>query len=251
EGSDARSFTDTLIFAETGEASAAINCICPPGSGQGSNRVVEHRARVTELLKRNREPRDWDVYDQWKEEEEEDLGKMMGCATRLTLSLTPSLPCKPISTWSLPFHSSQITYLPLFITPLQLSNRCALSSCSKRSSVEVVADTSNEFVVVNFYRFLSIKDPQLEVSKHLSFLQGRDIHGRIYLNEQGINALWPSKDALAYFQWLREDHRFSEILVQISPALNGHAFPRLKLRYKPSLVQLHSLGLGPADDVLT
>ncbi|KAK2987592.1 hypothetical protein RJ640_027893 [Escallonia rubra] len=147
---------------------------------------------------------------------------MMGCATRLTLSLTPSLPCKPISTWSLPFHSSQITYLPLFITPLQLSNRCALSSCCKRNSVEVVTDASNEFVVVNFYRFVSIKDPQLEVSKHLSFLQYSG----------------PSKDALAYFQWLREDHRFSEVLVQISPALKRHAFPRLKLRYKPSLVQL-------------
>lgn len=60
------------------------------------------------------------------------------------------------------------------------------------------------------------------------------------MNEQGINAQYsgPSKDALAYVEWLREDFRFSDILVQISPALNGHAFPKLKLRYKPSLVQL-------------
>ncbi|KAK6925395.1 Rhodanase, C-terminal [Dillenia turbinata] len=98
---------------------------------------------------------------------------------------------------------------------------------------------NSNFVVVNFYQLLFIKDPQLEVSKHLSFLQNRDIHGRIYLNEQGINAQYsgPSKDALAYVKWLKEDPRFSDILVQISPALNGHAFPRLKLRYKPSLVQ--------------
>lgn len=47
----------------------------------------------------------------------------------------------------------------------------------------------------------------------------------------------PSKDALAYVEWLREDIRFSDILVQVSPAINGHAFPKLKLRYKPSLVQ--------------
>lgn len=47
----------------------------------------------------------------------------------------------------------------------------------------------------------------------------------------------PSKDALLYVEWLREDDRFSHMLVQISPALNGHAFPKLKLRYKPSLVQ--------------
>ncbi|KAI5674924.1 hypothetical protein M9H77_05874 [Catharanthus roseus] len=99
---------------------------------------------------------------------------------------------------------------------------------------------ADEFLVVNFYRFVFIKEPEEEVSKHLAFMQGRDIHGRIYLNEQGINAQYsgPSKDALEYVRWVREDQRFSDILVQISPALNGHAFPRLKLRYKPSLVQL-------------
>ncbi|XP_014753723.1 rhodanese-like domain-containing protein 8, chloroplastic isoform X2 [Brachypodium distachyon] len=48
----------------------------------------------------------------------------------------------------------------------------------------------------------------------------------------------PRKDAMAYADWLRRDHRFSDILVQVSPAPCGHAFPRLKLRYKPSLVQL-------------
>ncbi|XP_028067713.1 rhodanese-like domain-containing protein 8, chloroplastic isoform X1 [Camellia sinensis] len=98
----------------------------------------------------------------------------------------------------------------------------------------------HDFIVVNFYHFVFIKDPEDEVSRHLSFLQGLDIHGRIYLNEQGINAQYsgPLKDALAYEKWLREDHRFSDALFQISPALSGHAFPRLKLRYKPSLVQL-------------
>ncbi|KAK6153229.1 hypothetical protein DH2020_012868 [Rehmannia glutinosa] len=76
---------------------------------------------------------------------------------------------------------------------------------------------------------------------------GRDIHGRIYLNEQGINAQYsgPSKDALAYVEWVKEDHRFSDILVQISPAINGHAFPKLKLRYKPSLVQASYIVIGP------
>ncbi|XP_047176772.1 rhodanese-like domain-containing protein 8, chloroplastic isoform X2 [Vigna umbellata] len=71
-----------------------------------------------------------------------------------------------------------------------------------------------DFVVVNFYHFVFIQDPQAEVSKHRSFLelQDLDINGRVYVNEQGINA-------------------------QISPSENGHTFPALKLRYKPSLVQ--------------
>ncbi|KAB5524244.1 hypothetical protein DKX38_021993 [Salix brachista] len=139
-------------------------------------------------------------------------------------------------------------------------------NCSTIPSSSIVENPYNDFVVVNFYRFVLINDPLEEVAKHLSFLKGLDIHGRIYVNEQGINAqvlishfslvecsletfhgAWdeerlqysgPSKDALAYVEWLREDFRFSDILVQISPALNGHAFPKLKLRYKPSLVQL-------------
>lgn len=47
----------------------------------------------------------------------------------------------------------------------------------------------------------------------------------------------PSKDGLAYVEWLKEDERFSGLLVQMSPAINGHAFPKLKLQNKPSLVQ--------------
>ncbi|KAJ0106626.1 hypothetical protein Patl1_19455 [Pistacia atlantica] len=101
-------------------------------------------------------------------------------------------------------------------------------------------DDNGDFVVVNFYKFVFVKDPEEEVAKHVLFLEDLNIHGRVYLNEQGINAQYsgPSKDALAYVEWLKKDERFSDILVQISPALNGHAFPKLKLRYKPSLVQL-------------
>ncbi|PPD96661.1 hypothetical protein GOBAR_DD06317 [Gossypium barbadense] len=51
----------------------------------------------------------------------------------------------------------------------------------------------------------------------------------------------PSKHSFAYVEWLKEDDRFSDILVQTSPAFNGHAFPKLKLRYKPSLVQTYTL----------
>ncbi|VVA91711.1 unnamed protein product [Arabis nemorensis] len=100
-------------------------------------------------------------------------------------------------------------------------------------------DEGEDFIVVNFYRFVSIEDPAAEIAKHLSFLKDLNIHGRIYLNEQGVNAQYsgPSKDALAYVEWLKEDGRFSDLLVQMSPAINGHAFPKLKLQNKPSLVQ--------------
>lgn len=100
--------------------------------------------------------------------------------------------------------------------------------------------SSDDFLVVNFYLLVMIQNPEEVIAKHLDFLKDYDIHGRIYINEQGINAQYsgPAKDALAYVEWLRDDERFSDILVQTSPALNGHAFPKLRLRYKPSLVQL-------------
>ncbi|CAG7869233.1 unnamed protein product [Brassica rapa] len=100
-------------------------------------------------------------------------------------------------------------------------------------------DEGEDFIVVNFYRFVSIQDPAAEIAKHLSFLQDLNIRGRIYLNEQGINAQYsgPSKDALAYVEWLKEDERFSDILVQVSPAIGRHAFPKLKLQNKPSLYE--------------
>lgn len=177
---------------------------------------------------------------------------MRGCATSYNPTIVTSFPRLTSSTTSfnttlsLFFAPTQFTCLPIF--SCQCKQRLRFSSPTPTPScipnwVEV--DVSNDykdddFIVVNFYRFVLIQNPQEELSKHLSFFQGRDIHGRIYLNEQGINAQYsgPSKDALPYVKWLQEDHRFSDILVQISPALSGHAFPRLKLRYKPSLVQL-------------
>ncbi|KAB2020462.1 hypothetical protein ES319_D07G070100v1 [Gossypium barbadense] len=129
-----------------------------------------------------------------------------------------------------------------------ISIRCC-ASASKSYNVNKILQAEPEiddFVVVNFYRFVFIRDPQHEIAKHLTFLKGLDIHGRIYINEQGINAQYsgPSKHSFAYVEWLKEDDRFSDILVQTSPAFNGHAFPKLKLRYKPSLVQ------GVASDQL-
>ncbi|CAO2823282.1 unnamed protein product [Amaranthus hypochondriacus] len=125
------------------------------------------------------------------------------------------------------------------------SCNCSLIFSKSRDSGLIHEDDYGEFIVVNFYHFVFINDPEFEVSRHLSFLEELDIHGRIYINQQGINAQFsgPSGDALTYVKWLRDDQRFSDILVQISPS-SQHAFPRLKLRYRPTLVQFD---LGSQD----
>ncbi|PPD81937.1 hypothetical protein GOBAR_DD21135 [Gossypium barbadense] len=53
----------------------------------------------------------------------------------------------------------------------------------------------------------------------------------------------PSKHSFAYVKWLKEDDRFLDILVQTSPAFNEHAFPKLKLRYKPHLYNMHAVDM--------
>ncbi|CAL0312325.1 unnamed protein product [Lupinus luteus] len=166
----------------------------------------------------------------------------------ISLSLTPPLSSYTnIQTLSFnlrfQFHNPLFKFNKTSSSSFSISNhhRVVPAVAPAQPSISTVDFDHGEYVVVNFYHFLFIKDPHAEVHKHLSFLhlQGLDIHGRIYLNEQGINAQFsgPSKDALEYLNWLREDNRFSDILVQISPSENGHAFPKLKLRYKPTLVQ--------------
>ncbi|XP_040247300.1 rhodanese-like domain-containing protein 8, chloroplastic isoform X1 [Aegilops tauschii subsp. strangulata] len=164
----------------------------------------------------------------------------MAAAVHLHLHLHYLLrPCPPARRAGL--FSSPWRSLPPLLPPVRL--RSSLPAPTSH----LTADGTDEsgFVVVTFYKLVPLEDPRAEVAAHLQFLQGRDmdIHGRIYMNQQGINAQvlqysGPRKDAIAYADWLRTDPRFSDILVQISPALSGHAFPRLKLRYKQSLVQL-------------
>ncbi|XP_054786511.1 rhodanese-like domain-containing protein 8, chloroplastic isoform X2 [Prosopis cineraria] len=62
------------------------------------------------------------------------------------------------------------------------------AECSTSSQCNASDALEGDFVVVNFYHFLYIKDPEAEVAKHLAFMEGLDLNGRIYLNEQGINA---------------------------------------------------------------
>ncbi|GJP36018.1 hypothetical protein CLOM_g20559 [Closterium sp. NIES-68] len=96
------------------------------------------------------------------------------------------------------------------------------------------------FVVLNFYHFADVAEPHGDVERHLAFLQDRDIRGRIYMSHQGINAQLsgPASHVLEYADWVRSDPRFALVPLQLSPSPIGHAFPRLRLRYKPALVQV-------------
>ncbi len=45
-----------------------------------------------------------------------------------------------------------------------------------------------DYWVLAFYWLGKLEEPALEVAKHKEFFKTRDLKGRIYISEQGINA---------------------------------------------------------------
>ncbi|CBI35292.3 unnamed protein product, partial [Vitis vinifera] len=86
-----------------------------------------------------------------------------------TLSPFPTTAHKPLSLFT--------QTLQLSATHLTLKALISISRSESKKNVKcgcaVSSELSNDggFIVVNFYRFVFIQDPELEVSKHLSFLQ--------------------------------------------------------------------------------
>ena len=98
-----------------------------------------------------------------------------------TLSPFPTTAHKPFSLFT--------QTLQLSATHLTLKALISISRSESKKNVKcgcaVSSELSNDggFIVVNFYRFVFIQDPELEVSKHLSFLQ--------VFTEQMIFFCWP------------------------------------------------------------
>lgn len=93
--------------------------------------------------------------------------------------------------------------------------------------------------LVTFYALCDVSDPHAVVAAHREWAASRDLRGRIYVSEQGINAQLSGggTDADDYAGWVKRDERFAGARVS-SYACDAHAFPRLALRYKRGLVQL-------------
>jgi UPF0176 protein len=95
------------------------------------------------------------------------------------------------------------------------------------------------YLVLAYYRFVTLEDPHLEVQKHQAFFEGRDISGRIYLSEEGINGQISGArvDAKNYMDWLSEDPRFSDIHFKIHEH-HENIFPRMTVKYRRQLVAM-------------
>lgn len=93
--------------------------------------------------------------------------------------------------------------------------------------------------ILAFYHFSLIKEPLLEVLSHKVFCSGRDIRGRIYISEQGINAQMSAseKDAEEYIKWISTHPSFQNLHIK-QDDYHEHAFAKTIIKYRRQLVAL-------------
>ena len=105
----------------------------------------------------------------------------------LNITLPPSISISSSLSFPSRFHGRQFSYhsTPSSSPSISLqsktnfiksktsdfSSNCSLIFTTSRDSSLISVDDNGEFIVVNFYHFVFINDPEFEVSRHLSFLE--------------------------------------------------------------------------------
>lgn len=97
----------------------------------------------------------------------------------------------------------------------------------------------NTYLVLAFYIFTSIEEPQREVKRWKRFLGELDATGRIYINEEGINAQMSiaKADASSFYEWFLEDSRFKETDIKVHHH-SEQVFAKLTIKYRKQLVAM-------------
>ncbi len=105
--------------------------------------------------------------------------------------------------------------------------------------------TDSAYIVILFYCFVDITDPQALVDAHKIKATELGLKGRLLVAEEGINGTFEGtpEAVRAYTAFLKSDPRFAHILVKES-AGTGHAFPRLTIKVRKEVV---TLGAGRFD----
>ena len=95
--------------------------------------------------------------------------------------------------------------------------------------------------LLTFFCFTQVPNYEQELEDHRAFIAENDLElrGRIYINQQGINAQMSGRgtDGEMYARWVESRPHFNGMRISVYP-VNEQAHPKLSLRYKPQLVQL-------------
>ncbi len=104
--------------------------------------------------------------------------------------------------------------------------------------------TKNTHQLITFFKFTALSNAEDEVDAHREFIETNnlEIRGRIYLNEQGVNAQMSGKgtDGETYARWVEKRAPFNGMRISVYP-YHEHGHPDLRLRVKPQLVQLENV----------
>lgn len=98
---------------------------------------------------------------------------------------------------------------------------------------------NSPYLVLAFYKFFSIDDPEAEVQSQKDFLQNRDVTSRVYIASHGINGQLCAAydDAYAYMDWLASRPEFCDMPFKIQ-GYHEHVFPRQTIKTRKQLVAL-------------
>lgn len=96
-----------------------------------------------------------------------------------------------------------------------------------------------DYLVIAFYVFTKIDEPRYEVKNWKRFLKEKNALGRIYINEEGINAQMSisKEEAAAFYEWFLGDERYKETEIKVHNS-SEHAFPKLTIKYREQLVAM-------------
>lgn len=96
-----------------------------------------------------------------------------------------------------------------------------------------------DYLILAYYYFTPIEDPEKEIKDHQFFFKERDITSRIYISEQGINGQMSGlrKDAEDYMTWMKHHPLFKEMVFKLTP-YHENVFPRQIVKYRKKLVAI-------------
>lgn len=100
-------------------------------------------------------------------------------------------------------------------------------------------EKDKNYLILAYYLFVAIENPDEEVAKHHAFFAPRDLKGRIYISNDGINGQMSGlvKDVQEYMQWLKTDPRFQDVEFKIH-SYHEHVFPKATIKFRKQLVAL-------------
>ena len=93
--------------------------------------------------------------------------------------------------------------------------------------------------VLLYYHYTRIEDVEKEVAAHRAFCQEKDIHGRVYFTEEGVNGtVSGDEEAIKAYKAMMMNHPLYQGITFKESTSDEHAFHYLRIKYKKELVNL-------------